>query len=226
MAGGWAAAAAAGSARGAPAGFRRIGCRAEPCQKLRKPAADPTRSQPAGRAGPLPRQPSVTGHPAGQAQLGVGGQHQPGPAVGLLGMPGPRGGPAQGLLTEPDGVLQVEAAHVGAPQHREVRGVRPVPPQPQHLRRSGVGGHTLHLQADQRAAHDRSRPLSSTGGVQLLLRMQPGPGLHLHATVLVIVLNVGGSRAGQVAGLLVSSLAPWRRGRPPLPVATCGGGSA
>jgi hypothetical protein len=42
---------------------------------------------------------------AGQPKLGVAGQHQPGPAVGLGGVPQPWGGPAQGLLGEADGVL-------------------------------------------------------------------------------------------------------------------------
>jgi hypothetical protein len=35
----------------------------------------------------------------------MGGQHQPGPPVGLLRVARPRGGPAEGLLGEADGVL-------------------------------------------------------------------------------------------------------------------------
>jgi hypothetical protein len=38
---------------------------------------------------------------AGQAELGVGGQDQPGPPVGLVGVAQPGPGPAEGLLEEP-----------------------------------------------------------------------------------------------------------------------------
>jgi hypothetical protein len=47
----------------------------------------------------------IAGDLAGQAQLGITGQDQPGPAVGLLGMAGARGGPAKGLLGKADGVF-------------------------------------------------------------------------------------------------------------------------
>jgi hypothetical protein len=79
---------------------------------------NPRRTTPVTAAvgsGSLPRQPLVAGELAGQAELGVGGQHQPGPAVGLFGMARPRRRPTQGLLGEPDRVLQVEPADVRPP---------------------------------------------------------------------------------------------------------------
>src|SRR5918994_6496820 len=57
--------------------------------------------------------PLVGGDLASQAQLGEGGQHQPGPAVGLLGMARAWDGPAKGLFGETHGVLEVEPANVG-----------------------------------------------------------------------------------------------------------------
>ena len=51
-------------------------------------------------------------------------------------MTNPRGGPPHTLLEEAQGVLQVEAPHVGAPQEIEVRRcpLWPMPPQPQDPR--------------------------------------------------------------------------------------------
>ena len=64
--------------------------------------------------------PEAAGGLTGQAQLGVAGQHQPGPPVGLLRMARPRGRPTKGLLTEPNGVFQVEPAHIGPPDQIQV----------------------------------------------------------------------------------------------------------
>ena len=46
-----------------------------------KPAADPGRGEPPGRGGPFPGQAQVSGQRAGEAELGVGGDDQPGPPV-------------------------------------------------------------------------------------------------------------------------------------------------
>jgi hypothetical protein len=127
-------------------------------------------------------------------------------------MTGPRGGPAEGLLGEADGVLQVEAAHVGAPQHRDIRGAGSLPPQPQHLGWAGVGRHALDLDADQGAAHDRAQLLGSSGGVQLLLGMQPGPGLYVHAIILVVVFDVPAARrrpGAWVASVELGAMTAW-----------------
>ena len=51
--------------------------------------------------------------PPRYSQLGIGAHDEPGPAVGLLGRAQRRGGPAQGVLHEAVGVLDVEAVQVG-----------------------------------------------------------------------------------------------------------------
>jgi hypothetical protein len=52
---------------------------------------------------------------AGEPQLGVGGDAEPGPAVDLLGQTHPGGSPAEGVLGELEGVLDVKAVDVGPP---------------------------------------------------------------------------------------------------------------
>ena len=88
-------AAALGPAWRAPRGFRRSSRRAERAQQPRKPAPYPMGRQSRLGSGSLPRQPLVCHDLAGQAQLGIAGQHQPGPPVGLLRVAGPRGGPGR-----------------------------------------------------------------------------------------------------------------------------------
>src|SRR3712207_9459543 len=61
----------------------------------------------------LPRQAPIGHERAGQAQLGIGGGDEPGPAIRLVWVAHARRGPARTLLQEADGVLQVEAPHVG-----------------------------------------------------------------------------------------------------------------
>lgn len=51
-----------------------------------------------------------------EAGLGVGGEDQPGPAVGCLGGSDFRCGPAEGLLEQTEGVLDVEASQAGLPE--------------------------------------------------------------------------------------------------------------
>jgi len=78
--------------------FRRAGRIGECLADVAEPAADPGRGQPTGRAGPLPGQPDAGGEVAGQIELGVAGDDQPGPPVGggRVAEPGP--GPAEHLL--------------------------------------------------------------------------------------------------------------------------------
>jgi hypothetical protein len=64
-------------------------------------------------------------------------------------------------------------------------------PQPQHLRRSRPRGDPFDLDADDGAAHDRPRPTGAMAGVALL-GMQPTPGGHGHAAVLVVAGVQGG----------------------------------
>lgn len=151
-----------------------------------KPAADPMRAQWPGRIWrPFPRMAKVTSERDGQAELGVGGNDQPGPAVGLLGGADPGRGPPQGALGEPEGVLGVEAAQVGPPHHVQVRQQprRAAPPQPQRFVRGAAVGKPLDLDADHRARYDLG-PLAAgevPAGLQTLV--QPGPGTHLHPAV-------------------------------------------
>jgi site-specific DNA recombinase len=65
--------------------------------------------------------------------------------------------------------FQVEPPDVGPPGQIQVEFVRAGPPQPQHLRRARAGGDPLDLDADDRAAHDRSRPAGAVARVALLL---------------------------------------------------------
>src|SRR5215204_1378071 len=187
---------ALGPAWGAPGGFRRGGRRPKHAQQARKKPADTVGRQLPGRAGPLPRQPLIGDELAGQSQLGVGGDHQPGPPLRLLGVAHPRGGPAEGLFTEPDGVLAVEPAGVGPPGKVEIAAAGSGPPQPQHLGRARAGGDAFDLHADDGPAHDRARPAGAVAGVAVLLGMQSGPRLHGHGAVLVVVGHVGGGRGG------------------------------
>ena len=70
------------SSRAGFAGFRRAGQIREYLADVAEPAADPGRGQPAGRAGPLAGQADVGGEAAGEMQLGVAGDDDPGPPVG------------------------------------------------------------------------------------------------------------------------------------------------
>src|SRR3954451_10672009 len=137
----------AGWASGAgSAGFRRVGRNGDLRSEAAKSAADPGRGQPPGCAGPFPGVAQVGGQVAGQAQLGVGGDDQPGPAVGSGGIAQLGGGPAEGLLEEPEGVFEVEPAQEGLPGPVDVdagRG-RVAGPQPQRFR-GAVAGQVLDL---------------------------------------------------------------------------------
>jgi len=97
---------AAGSGSG---GFWRAGRGAGDRGQAGEIAADAAGGEPAGLVAAFPGQAVVEGECAGQAQLGDGGDDDPGPAGELGG--GAQGGlvPAQGGLGEPVGVLEVEA---------------------------------------------------------------------------------------------------------------------
>ena len=69
-----------------------------------------------GRGGGLlPRTAQILDEATREAELGMGGDDQPGPAVGGLGSTDLRTGPAQGLLEQPKRVLEIEPAQVGLP---------------------------------------------------------------------------------------------------------------
>ncbi len=92
---------------------RQGGFRAE----VAKPSANACRGEPARSGGGfLPRAAEVFGEVAGQPELGVRGDDQPGPAVRGLGGAQAGPGPVQGLFEEPERVFDVEAAQVGVPE--------------------------------------------------------------------------------------------------------------
>ncbi len=99
-----------------PAGFRRLRRRAQFHQKRRNYPVDPNRRQPTRIVTALPRQTQVRNTGVRQPQLRVRGHDQPTPPVGLLRMANPRRRPSHALLEEAEGVLQVEAPDVGAPE--------------------------------------------------------------------------------------------------------------
>ena len=123
--------------------------------------------------------------PAGQAQLGVGQQHQPGPAVGLLRVADARRRPAERLLAEAAGCAPGRS---GGRRPATARPGRARPGRAHHSqsslgRRVGAGSR-LDLDQHQRAAHDRPRLAAAASGVVLLLGVQPRPGAHAHRPVL------------------------------------------
>ena len=85
-------------------------------------AADAGGSEPIRGTWLLPGPAQVGCEWAGEAELGVSGEDEPGPAVGGLGGADLRGRPAEGLLEQAEGVLDVEAPQVGLPEAVSVCG--------------------------------------------------------------------------------------------------------
>ncbi len=117
MAGSWAAAGPFGDVRGLPcsSGFWWVGGRAQGCGKSSKPAPDTGGGEFAWLDGFLPGQSLVGDQGSGEPKLGVGGGDGPGPPVGLFGGAQSWGGPPEGVLAEPEGVFDIEAAQIGSP---------------------------------------------------------------------------------------------------------------
>lgn len=71
-------------------------------------------------AGPLPGAAQAGGEGAGQAELGISSDDQPGPGIGLgwAAQAGPR--EPEGLLPEPESVLDVESSQVRTPKPVQV----------------------------------------------------------------------------------------------------------
>src|ERR1019366_5208355 len=120
-------------------GFRRTGWCAQGWVGSLKPSADGGGAELGGDRGSFPGEGLLVEGFAGQAEWGVGGDDQPGPAVGLVGGLQRWCGPAEGAFDEAEGVLDVEAAQVGTPAWVEVGFARSGPPQPQRLQRAGAG---------------------------------------------------------------------------------------
>ena len=90
-------------------GVRVCGCADGVAQSL-KPSADACWGEQAWVSVSFPGQAKIVDGAAGEAELGVGGDDEPGPAIGLYGCAHGGGGPAEGVLGEAVGVLDVEAA--------------------------------------------------------------------------------------------------------------------
>ena len=147
--------------------------------EVAKPASDPGRGQPLGWGGSLPGAAEIVGEAAGQPQLGVGGDDQPGPAVPGGGVTDLGYGPAEGLFEQAEGVFQVEAAQERLPAAIDVGrgGVGLRPPQPQRFRVL-LSGQVLDLQPDQGALDDREiAGVVGPGAAVFQPRVQPVPGL-------------------------------------------------
>ena len=114
--------AAVWAARSGPAGFRCAGGLGGVRAEVPKPAADPGGSQPAGWGRFLPGATQIGGQRSGEAELGVRGDEQPGPAVTGGRGADLRGRPAQGLLEQSEGVLEIETAEERLPPAVDVGG--------------------------------------------------------------------------------------------------------
>lgn len=102
--------------RAGTSGFGNTGRAGEVSADVPEPPTDPGRGEPAGGGRLLPRAAEVRGEGPGEPELGVGDDQEPGPAVRRLGGAEFRSGPAQGLLREAEGVLQIEAAEKCLPE--------------------------------------------------------------------------------------------------------------
>jgi site-specific DNA recombinase len=101
----------------------------------------------------------------------------------------------------PSGQVQIQLAACGAG-----------PPQPQHLGRACAGRDPLDLDAEDGAAHDRSRPAAAVARVALLLGMQPCPCGGGHGAVLVVLADQGSGRGrpgGRVGEGELGAMAAW-----------------
>ena len=100
----------------------------------------------------LPGSAEIVGEVAGQPELGVSADDEPGPAVALVGGADAGPGPPEGLFEEPEGVFQVEPAQECSPQPVDLGvgelGAGGVQPQ-----RFGVAlaGQVLHRKSDDAA---------------------------------------------------------------------------
>src|SRR6266536_3585113 len=77
---------------------------------------------PIRQGGLLPRAAQVIGQRSREAELGVGGDDQPGPAVGGLRDAELGGGPAQGLLEQPERVFKIASSEERLPEPVQVCG--------------------------------------------------------------------------------------------------------
>ncbi len=144
----------------------------------------------------LPGQVDILDERLGSAQLGVGENQQPGPAVGSSGSTQFGERPFQGLLEKAKQVLNGEAGNVETPNGFQVWCDRTGPPEPQGHGRFGGARQMLDFQADKGSRHNGLGLTCSALGMVLRNGMQPTPRLHactlarLHAHTPVLSLGV------------------------------------
>jgi hypothetical protein len=123
MAWGWTVVASARWPSGSgPGWFRCTGGTSGLGAQVPKPSADACRGEAVGCCRLFPEFAQVSDEATGQAELGVGGDDQSGPAVRSLRGADRGAGPSKGLLEQPEGVLEVESAQVRLPEPVDVGG--------------------------------------------------------------------------------------------------------
>src|SRR5450756_277862 len=151
----------------------------------RSSAASDVYKRQAGRAGLLPGQPDVGGEGPGEVQLGVGGEDQPGPAVGGFGVAELRPGPAGLLFQEPERVLDIKTAQerLPGPVHLFFGGAGAGGPQPYRFRVT-LAGQVIHGQPDEGALDDGQLAIVVLpGGAAGQLLVHRSPGHRVRGTV-------------------------------------------
>ncbi len=152
-----------GTSRRATAGFWCIHWSVQHNQKLRKPPTHPVGRQLALFQGTLPWQSLVGDAGTSQAELRIGREDQPTPAISLVRVADPRHRPVQGLLEEADGMLHIKPVDVGPPESGQFRTIRPMVEQPERLRLAGPAWKSAHLDQDYGASDDGARAKGSFG---------------------------------------------------------------
>jgi hypothetical protein len=181
---------------------------------------NPRRTRPgvSGRAGsgcfsPWPAE--AGGRGAGEQELGVRGHEEPDPAVCLAGVADFRGGEAEGALEELEGVLDVEACEVGAPELVQGQGAGAGMPQPHGAVRVASVGQALDGDVDESAAQDRQfLPSGEPAAVAVDEGVDAVPGLGADGAVESGVSGRVSSSSGSGSGAGASS-GPAARSRCP-----------
>jgi hypothetical protein len=120
----------------------------------------------------------VAGEGAGEQELGVGGDDDPHPPVGLLGRADLRGREAEGALQGADGVLDVEPCEVGAPELVQGQGAGAGMPEPELAVRLAAVREPLDGDVDEGAAQDgQLAPAGEPAAVAVDLGVDAVPGL-------------------------------------------------
>ena len=89
-----------------------------------KSSADAGGGEAGGPGGSFPGPEEVLGQGPGEAEVGVSGDDQPGPAVRRLGGAELRAGPAERLLDHPEGMFKIEPSKERLPEPVDISGRR------------------------------------------------------------------------------------------------------